>query len=54
MELEDALERNITQFLLELGNGFAFMGRQKERVRQLEDELRLSKKLINRLTEDTP
>ena len=30
MELEDALERNITQFLLELGNGFAFMGRQKE------------------------
>lgn len=23
-------ERNITQFLLELGNGFAFMGRQKE------------------------
>ena len=29
-ELEDALERNITQFLLELGNGFAFMGRQKE------------------------
>ena len=30
MELEDALDRNITQFLLELGNGFAFMGRQKE------------------------
>lgn len=30
MELEDALERNITQFLLELGNGFAFIGRQKE------------------------
>lgn len=29
-DLEDALERNITQFLLELGNGFAFMGRQKE------------------------
>ena len=54
MELKDALERNITQFLLELGNGFAFMGRQKERVRQLEDELRLSKKLINKLTEDTP
>lgn len=30
VELEDALERNITQFLLELGNGFAFIGRQKE------------------------
>lgn len=30
IELEDALERNITQFLLELGNGFAFIGRQKE------------------------
>ncbi len=29
-ELEDALEQNITQFLLELGNGFSFMGRQKE------------------------
>lgn len=29
-ELEDALEQNITQFLLELGNGFAFIGRQKE------------------------
>lgn len=29
-DLEDALEHNITQFLLELGNGFAFMGRQKE------------------------
>lgn len=29
-DLEDALERNITQFLLELGNGFAFIGRQKE------------------------
>lgn len=29
-ELEDALEQNITRFLLELGNGFAFIGRQKE------------------------
>ena len=30
--LEDALEKNITQFLLELGTGFAFVGRQKEIV----------------------
>lgn len=29
-DLEDALCNNITQFLLELGNGFAFMGRQVE------------------------
>lgn len=29
-ELEDALCDNITHFLLELGNGFAFMGRQVE------------------------
>lgn len=29
-DLEDALERNITRFLLELGTGFAFVGRQKE------------------------
>lgn len=29
-DLEDALEKNITQFLLELGTGFAFVGRQKE------------------------
>jgi len=29
-ELEEALEQNITQFLLELGTGFAFVGRQKE------------------------
>ena len=29
-ELEDALCNNITHFLLELGNGFAFMGRQVE------------------------
>ena len=29
-ELEDALEKNITRFLLELGTGFAFVGRQKE------------------------
>lgn len=28
--LEDALEKNITRFLLELGTGFAFVGRQKE------------------------
>lgn len=30
--LESALERNITRFLLELGTGFAFVGRQKEIV----------------------
>lgn len=30
--LEDALEHNITRFLLELGTGFAFVGRQKEIV----------------------
>lgn len=29
-ELEDALVQNITKFLLELGQGFAFVGRQKE------------------------
>ena len=29
-ELEDALEQNITRFLLEPGSGFAFIGRQKE------------------------
>lgn len=29
-ELEDALKQNITRFLLELGSGFAFIGRQKE------------------------
>lgn len=29
-DLEDALEQNITRFLLELGTGFAFVGRQKE------------------------
>lgn len=29
-ELEDALIENITRFLLELGEGFAFVGRQKE------------------------
>ena len=29
-ELEDALVRDITRFLLELGNGFAFVGRQME------------------------
>ena len=29
-DLEVALEQNITRFLLELGTGFAFMGRQKE------------------------
>lgn len=28
--LENALEQNITRFLLELGTGFAFIGRQKE------------------------
>lgn len=31
-ELEEALSDNITQMLLELGNGFAFMGRQRELV----------------------
>ena len=30
--LENALEQNITRFLLELGTGFAFVGRQKEIV----------------------
>lgn len=30
--LEEASEKNITQFLLELGTGFAFVGRQKEIV----------------------
>lgn len=29
-ELEDELENNITRFLLELGTGFAFIGRQKK------------------------
>lgn len=29
-KLEDALEQKITRFLLELGTGFAFVGRQKE------------------------
>ena len=28
--LEDAIERRMTSFLLELGNGWAFVGRQKE------------------------
>lgn len=31
-ELESALEHNITRFLLELGTGFAFVGRQKELI----------------------
>ncbi|MBR0296355.1 MAG: DUF1016 family protein [Paludibacteraceae bacterium] len=31
-ELEEALSTNITQMLLELGNGFAFIGRQRELV----------------------
>ncbi len=31
-ELRDELEKNITCFLLELGNGFAFLGRQKELI----------------------
>ena len=30
--METALEQNITRFLLELGTGFAFIGRQKEIV----------------------
>ena len=29
-ELEDLLEHNITRFLLELGQGFAYVGRQME------------------------
>lgn len=29
-ELEEALHQNITDFLLELGTGFAFLGRQRE------------------------
>ena len=31
-ELEDELEKHITRFLLELGTGFSFLGRQKEIV----------------------
>lgn len=31
-ELEDELEKHLTRFLLELGTGFAFVGRQKEIV----------------------
>lgn len=31
-ELEDALSKNITDLLLELGTGFAFIGRQKELI----------------------
>lgn len=31
-ELEDELEKHLTSFLLELGTGFAFVGRQKEIV----------------------
>ena len=31
-ELEEELEKNITRFLLELGNGFAFLGRQRELI----------------------
>lgn len=31
-DFEDKLSRHITDFLLELGNGFAFIGRQKELV----------------------
>ena len=31
-ELEDALEKRITRFLLELGQGWAFVGRQKELI----------------------
>ena len=30
LNLEMALERHISRFLLELGSGFAFIGRQKE------------------------
>ena len=29
-ELENALHENITALLLEMGNGFAFLGKQKE------------------------
>lgn len=32
VQLESALEQNITRFLLELGTGFAFVGRQKELI----------------------
>lgn len=32
IELEKALSNNITQMLLELGNGFAFIGRQRELI----------------------
>lgn len=37
-ELEDALEQNITRFLLELGSGFAFIGRQKEIIVAVKQE----------------
>lgn len=48
-QLEAALEQNITRFLLELGTGFAFVGRQKElivgnrtrRIDMLFDHIRL-------------
>ena len=30
--LEDAIEHRMTRFLLELGDGWAFVGRQKELV----------------------
>lgn len=36
-DLEDALETNITQFLMQLGTGFAFLGRQQEVVISGED-----------------
>lgn len=29
-DLENALAKNVTEFLLELGQGFAYLGRQKE------------------------
>ena len=30
--LEDAIEQRMTRFLLELGDGWAFVGRQKELI----------------------
>ena len=39
--LEEALEQNITRFLLELGTGFSFVGRQKEINQQSKSKSRL-------------
>ena len=41
-ELENALTENITKFLLELGSGFAFVGRQYKLTEILPKEYKLS------------